>query len=133
MAQSSGETARSAVEVGREQRGGDVRKPGEEGFVHPDGTQQSERQMVENRIAELDREAAGSTVHGAPGQGGTGGVSRPVEPSELAVAQEEHTEWIRGAHEAVGDDAADEAEAPGRHEVPKAPIASSKASESKGD
>ncbi len=41
-------------------------KPGDEGYVTPDGTEQSRRQLAENRQAAADRMAAGSTVHGAP-------------------------------------------------------------------
>ncbi|MGV9536566.1 hypothetical protein ACWEU6_21800 [Streptosporangium sandarakinum] len=41
-------------------------RPGEEGYVHPDGTEQSEKQLADNRRAAADRAAAGSTVHGAP-------------------------------------------------------------------
>lgn len=41
-------------------------KPGDEGYVVPDGTEQSKRQLADNRRAAADRMAAGSTVHGAP-------------------------------------------------------------------
>lgn len=41
-------------------------KPGDEGYVHPDGTPQSVRQLEDNRRAAADRAASGSTVHGAP-------------------------------------------------------------------
>jgi hypothetical protein len=40
--------------------------PGDEGYVHPDGTPQSVRQMEDNRRAAADRAAAGSILHGAP-------------------------------------------------------------------
>lgn len=40
--------------------------PGDEGFVHPDGTAQSAAQMENNRRAAADRAAAGSILHGAP-------------------------------------------------------------------
>jgi hypothetical protein len=40
--------------------------PGDEGYVHPDGTPQSVAQMENNRRAALDRAAAGSIIHGAP-------------------------------------------------------------------
>ncbi|GIH91947.1 hypothetical protein ACFFMN_33925 [Planobispora siamensis] len=50
-----------------EQQGrSDWPRPGEEGYVHPDGTPQSEKQLADNRRAAADRAAAGSTVHGAP-------------------------------------------------------------------
>lgn len=41
-------------------------RPGEEGYVHPDGTAQAEQQLADNRRAAADRAAAGSIVHGAP-------------------------------------------------------------------
>jgi hypothetical protein len=44
-------------------------KPGDEGFVHPDGTPQSVQQLADNRRAALDRAAAGSVVHGGPTTG----------------------------------------------------------------
>lgn len=40
--------------------------PGDEGYVHPDGTPQSIAQMEGNRRAAADRAAAGSIIHGAP-------------------------------------------------------------------
>lgn len=40
--------------------------PGDEGYVHPDGTPQSVKQLEDNRRAAADRAAAGSAVHGAP-------------------------------------------------------------------
>ncbi len=40
--------------------------PGDEGYVHPDGTPQSAAQMENNRRAAADRAAAGSLIHGAP-------------------------------------------------------------------
>lgn len=41
-------------------------EPGQEGFVHPDGTQQSIKQLADNKQASADRAAAGSIIHGAP-------------------------------------------------------------------
>jgi hypothetical protein len=41
-------------------------EPGQEGFVHPDGTQQAEQQLADNKQAAADRAAAGSIIHGAP-------------------------------------------------------------------
>lgn len=49
-----------------EQLGSDWPKPGDEGYVHPDGTPQSVAQLKANRQAAADRAAAGSAVHGAP-------------------------------------------------------------------
>lgn len=40
--------------------------PGDEGYVHPDGTPQSVKQMEDNQRAAADRAAAGSIIHGAP-------------------------------------------------------------------
>lgn len=40
--------------------------PGDEGYVHPDGTAHSAAQMEANRRAAADRAAAGSIIHGAP-------------------------------------------------------------------
>lgn len=40
--------------------------PGDEGYVHPDGTPQSLKQLEDNKRAAADRAAAGSAVHGAP-------------------------------------------------------------------
>jgi len=41
-------------------------KPGEEGYVTPDGTPQSVAQLAANKQAAADRARAGSIVHGAP-------------------------------------------------------------------
>lgn len=41
-------------------------KPGDEGYVHPDGTAQSVQQLEANRQAAADRAAKGSIVHGIP-------------------------------------------------------------------
>lgn len=49
-----------------QQAAGDWPKPGEEGYVHPDGTPQAAAQLAANRQAAQDRAAAGSIVHGAP-------------------------------------------------------------------
>lgn len=40
--------------------------PGDEGYVHPDGTPLSEQQRRDNERAAADRAAAGSIIHGAP-------------------------------------------------------------------
>jgi len=41
-------------------------EPGQEGFVHADGTPQSARQLEDNKQAAADRARAGSIIHGAP-------------------------------------------------------------------
>lgn len=109
----------SVVEVGRAQRGdSDWPRPGDEGFVHPDGTEQSERQMRDNRQAAANRAVAGSGVHGAPARGGVRPGGPPVKPSALARAQAEHTEWVHEAHAAPAGDEAAGGEPAGRHETP---------------
>jgi hypothetical protein len=40
--------------------------PGDEGYVHPDGTPLSMKQREDNERAAADRAAAGSILHGAP-------------------------------------------------------------------
>jgi hypothetical protein len=40
--------------------------PGDEGYVHPDGTPMAEEQRRNNERAAADRAAAGSIIHGAP-------------------------------------------------------------------
>lgn len=41
-------------------------EPGQEGFVHNDGTPQARAQLEDNKQAAADRAAAGSIIHGAP-------------------------------------------------------------------
>ena len=48
------------------QGGAEWPDPGQEGFVHADGTPQSEKQLADNKQAAADRAAAGSSIHGAP-------------------------------------------------------------------
>ncbi|MGH3672188.1 MAG: hypothetical protein ACRDSH_16400 [Pseudonocardiaceae bacterium] len=114
---------KSVVDLGAAQRSGSWPRPGEEGFVHPDGTPQSEKQILDNRRAAADREAAGSGVHGAPAQGGVQPVSGGAEPSDLSKAQAEHTDWLREQLAEV------EAVAEGKHEAP--PANDSKTTDSK--
>lgn len=89
-----------AAERASEQQGdGDWPKPGEEGFVHPDGTPQAQQQLVENRQAAADRAAAGSIVHGAP-------VATPgIDPGVAAGIAEQRAEDYSGktAGEAEAD------------------------------
>jgi hypothetical protein len=56
----------SSDKVAEKQGGSGWPEPGQEGFVHPDGTPQSVRQLEENKQAAADRAAAGSIIHGAP-------------------------------------------------------------------
>lgn len=79
--------ATPAAEVSAEQvKDSGWPRPGDEGYVTPDGTEQSRRQLAENRQAAADRMAAGSTVHGAP-MATPGPQVR--EQSEAAVARAE--------------------------------------------
>lgn len=55
--------------------------PGDEGYVHPDGTALSAQQMENNRRAAADRAAAGSIIHGAPMA-----TPGPQMQSEMAAA-----------------------------------------------
>lgn len=52
--------------VAESQGGAGWPEPGQEGFVHPDGTPQSVAQLEGNKHAAADRAAAGSIIHGAP-------------------------------------------------------------------
>jgi hypothetical protein len=109
----------SVVGAGKAQRGGNWPKPGDEGFVHPDGTPQSARQLIENRQAALNREAAGSQVHGAPAQGGVQGAPVPVmDETDMAKARREHTEYVREGLADLGTDTSDDtATTSGKHEA----------------
>lgn len=119
----------SAAEKAGDQRGdGSWPRPGEEGFVHPDGTAQAAKQLEENRRAAADRAAAGSTVHGAPSLGGDLGKAASVaeERAEaysgptVAEARKDHAEWVEEKREEVvaesGEDAAPAA--PAKHSAP---------------
>jgi hypothetical protein len=67
MSEQQIDPAVASPHVAAQQQGtADWPKPGEEGYVHPDGTDQSVKQMAANRRAAADRAAAGSSVHGAP-------------------------------------------------------------------
>jgi hypothetical protein len=56
--------------------------PGDEGYVHPDGTPMSQQQRADNERAAADRAAAGSIIHGAPAA-----TPGPQLPAEAAAAQ----------------------------------------------
>lgn len=56
--------------------------PGDEGYVHPDGTPLSMAQFENNRRAAADRAAAGSFLHGAPAA-----TPGPQLQTEMAAAQ----------------------------------------------
>jgi hypothetical protein len=122
----------SVVGAGKAQRGGNWPKPGEEGFVHPDGTPQSARQLIENRQAAANREAAGSQIHGAPAQGGVQGAPvTAMDETDMAKARREHTQWVREGLADLGADTSDDtATASGRHEATTP--TSAKSTDSKG-
>lgn len=96
-------------------------KPGEEGYVHPDGTPQSVQQLEDNRRAAADRAAAGSVVHGAPlatpGPDVQAERDKAVERAEsysgttTAEAEENLTEWVETKTEEKADEAADDEQA----------------------
>jgi hypothetical protein len=56
--------------------------PGDEGYVHPDGTPMSVKQREDNERAAADRAAAGSILHGAPAA-----TPGPQLQAEAAAAQ----------------------------------------------
>ena len=60
-------------------------KPGEEGFVHPDGTPEAAQQLEQNRAAAADRAATDNVdadvLHGAP--------AAIQEPEALAAVTEQ--------------------------------------------
>ena len=95
-------------------------RPGEEGYVTPDGTPQSVKQLEDNRRAAADRAAAGSTVHGAPlatpGPTPDAERAKAVERAEnySGTTVEERdkavTEWIDDKTEEKVDEAADDSE-----------------------
>jgi hypothetical protein len=108
-------TPERAVE---QQSSGDWPRPGEEGYVHPDGTPQSERQLEDNRRAARDRAAAGSTVHGAPlatpGPTPDAERAKAVERAEkydgvtTAEAEEKLTAFVEEKTEEKAEEAGDE-------------------------
>ena len=67
-----------------EQGGAGWPEPGQEGFVHADGTRQAEQQLEDNKQAAADRAHVGSYIHGAPL--GTPGPD-PQSETEKAIAR----------------------------------------------
>jgi hypothetical protein len=119
MAQNENAAVTPTPEVAGEQRDrGDWPRPGEEGYVHPDGTPQSQRQLEDNKRAAADRAAAGSTVHGAPL--GTPGPTPDVERAKAVEAAENYdgktvqesraelTDWIDDKTAEKADEASDD-------------------------
>ncbi len=73
----------------REQKADDSwPKPGEEGYVTPDGTPQSIAQLAANKQAAADRARAGSIVHGAPLA--TPGPDPEAETAKAVARAEKH-------------------------------------------
>lgn len=120
MAQSSesvpiGDVVASPQAAVEQQAAADWPKPGEEGYVHPDGTPQSRKQLQDNLQAAADRAAAGSTVHGAPMA--TPGPTPEKEAAKAEKAAEDYsgptpaearqgqTEFIRDGLEAKTEEA----------------------------
>jgi hypothetical protein len=56
----------SPADAEKQQKDSSWPVPGDEGFVHPDGTPQSVAQLADNRQAQADRDHVGAVVHGAP-------------------------------------------------------------------
>lgn len=89
--------------------------PGDEGYVHPDGTPQSVKQLEDNKRAAADRAAAGSAVHGAPmatpgpqaDQQAAAALARAEEKSPVTdvEAAEGLTKYIRDGMEKAAKDA----------------------------
>jgi hypothetical protein len=94
--------------------------PGDEGYVHPDGTPQSVQQMANNRRAAADRAAAGSTIHGAPAatpgpqlQAEAAAAARRAEaPSDVTPreARQGHAEFVEDGFRKAQDKAEEAAE-----------------------
>jgi hypothetical protein len=62
--------------------------PGEEGFVHPDGTAFAAQQLADNKQAAADRAKIGSYIHGAPlatpGDDPAGETQKAIDRAEPA-------------------------------------------------
>jgi hypothetical protein len=56
----------SPVDAEKQQKDSAWPVPGDEGFVHPDGTPQSVKQLEDNKQAQADRDHVGAVLHGAP-------------------------------------------------------------------
>jgi hypothetical protein len=85
----------AAAQVAPEQQGdASWPKPGEEGYVTPDGTPQASRQLEENRQAAANRAAVGSIIHGAPAA-----TNDLVEPGVAAGIAERRAEAYSGPTE----------------------------------
>jgi hypothetical protein len=83
-------------EVDAEKQQGDKSwpKPGDEGFVHPDGTPESVAQLEANKQAQADRDHIGAVAHGAP-------LATPGPQAGVITAEK-----VANAAEVGGEDAA---------------------------
>lgn len=75
----------SPVDAEKQRKDSSWPKPGDEGFVHPDGTPQSVVQLEGNKQAQADRDHVGSVLHGAP-LGTPGPQSHAVTAEKIANA-----------------------------------------------
>jgi hypothetical protein len=92
--------------------------PGDEGYVHPDGTPQSVQQLADNKRAAADRAAAGSAVHGAPmatpgpqaDEQAAAAVARAEAKSPVTAAEAEEglTKYIRDGMEKAANSVKDD-------------------------
>ena len=80
-------TPEATFVVAEKQQGGSWPIPGDEGFVHPDGTPQSVGQLAGNRQAQADRDALGAVAHGAP-LGTPGPQAGRITAEKVAAASE---------------------------------------------
>lgn len=85
----------SSQDRAKKQGGASWPEPGQEGFVHPDGTLQAETQLQENKRAAADRAAAGSIIHGAPlanpGPDPDAEMAKAVERADKATDTDKET------------------------------------------
>jgi hypothetical protein len=94
--------------------------PGDEGYVHPDGSPMSAQQLEDNKRAAADRAAAGSSVHGAPmatpgpqaADEAAAAVARAEATSKVTAADAEKglTEFVEQGHERAAEKASDAGE-----------------------
>lgn len=103
-------TGTDSAQVAKQQQGDSGWPvPGDEGYVHPDGTPGSVEQLERNRRAAADRAAAGSSVHGAPAatpgpqlaDEAAAAVARAEgrSPVTMADAEQGLTEFVEKGHE----------------------------------
>jgi len=112
-----------SAQVAKQQQGtAEWPKPGDEGYVHPDGTPQSVAQLEANKRAAADRAAAGSSVHGAPmatpgpqafdEQAAAIARAEAKSPVTVAEAQEGQTRFVREKLAEAAEETSGDTEAP---------------------